>query len=216
MKKIFLPLVILLKTAILFAVPTWSVDAASFEFSMTITGIVALEGDINGGENDLIGAFVGDECRGVAVAVFDADYNQYQFFLTVFSNSYQSEEVTIKYYRQTEDKEYTEFEKIAFKEGQIFGSSSAPYDFMTGLAQVDINEKVLEQLNVFPNPTNDILFINTSEKSGLLRIMDVSGKLVYESNFYENQINVSSLANGCYLLGLETKGLTHIGRFIKN
>ena len=59
------------------------------------------------------------------------------------------------------------------------------------------------EFNIFPNPANDKIVINTSLETSstiLLQIYDWSGRLAKTMNCIENQsINISDLANGIYL-----------------
>ena len=45
--------------------PDWSVNPPSFEFTASMTGILVFDGIQSDDTNDIVGAFVGDECRGV-------------------------------------------------------------------------------------------------------------------------------------------------------
>lgn len=64
------------------------------------------------------------------------------------------------------------------------------------------------QLLVYPNPTQDILFISGIE-SQQLRVYDVQGKLVHQEQGTE--VHVSHLSNGVYILQIGTQ----VMRFIK-
>lgn len=82
------------------------------------------------------------------------------------------------------------------------------YKSIIGLQEI---EKQEIKLSVYPNPTNGILNISLmnqgnefSNSSYDLRIVNMMGKEVYRSGF-KNQINVSNLANGVYILYLTNK-----------
>ncbi|SFN11373.1 Por secretion system C-terminal sorting domain-containing protein [Paenimyroides ummariense] len=72
-------------------------------------------------------------------------------------------------------------------------------------------------INLYPNPTTDKLF--WSEKDIIIEkitIYDINGKKVVEQNVSENSINVSHLANGAYLIKLESGGkVVYHSKFIK-
>jgi hypothetical protein len=73
-----------------------------------------------------------------------------------------------------------------------------------GTSTVGINEVNEDAVvvNVFPNPTADILTIKTSNlSSNLVRIIDVQGKVAMEENFFSTStINVRSLEAGTYIV----------------
>ena len=71
----------------------------------------------------------------------------------------------------------------------------------------------LNEISIYPNPTNKI--INFSEELKELNIYDLAGKLILKGK--GNQINISNLPNGMYLI----KGITNFDKtinqkFIKN
>lgn len=82
------------------------------------------------------------------------------------------------------------------------------YKSIIGLQEIDKQETTL---NIYPNPTNGILNISLSNQGNEfsnssydLRIVNMMGKEVYRPGF-KNQINVSNLANGVYILYLTNK-----------
>ena len=79
-------------------------------------------------------------------------------------------------------------------------------------------------LSVFPNPATDRLnvsFVMQDESSVSCKILDITGKLLYnkqiESNggLTEDSVNISELANGIYFLRIETSKGTTIEKFVK-
>lgn len=58
-----------------------------------------------------------------------------------------------------------------------------------------------EKLTVFPNPVKDVLHIDAKDnKEYYYQIYNISGQLVKEGKFENNQTNVSSLTTGVYLI----------------
>lgn len=77
-------------------------------------------------------------------------------------------------------------------------------NFATG-----IEEQSLMEVNVYPNPVADVLFIHASEKSSV-SLYDVRGTLIYSSSISPNnqQIDLSNLEKGIYFLKVEnSKGV---------
>ena len=57
-------------------------------------------------------------------------------------------------------------------------------------------------LNIYPNPVKDVLTIEGNYTS--VDVFDMFGKLVLSSEYTKN-INVSTLANGIYMLNITTE-----------
>ncbi len=72
-----------------------------------------------------------------------------------------------------------------------------------------LNENILANIYVYPNPTNGILNINMSNKveNYSLKVIDMTGREVYSANQLSgenNSIDISKLAKGTYTLVLKT------------
>ena len=63
------------------------------------------------------------------------------------------------------------------------------------------------EIKIYPNPTSDFINITLSEGSQIKQaeIYDINGKMVFESTNHLNQINMSALESGIYLLQIETE-----------
>lgn len=72
--------------------------------------------------------------------------------------------------------------------------------------QLSIEDKTLASTAIYPNPTNDNVFINSKIKINKAQVYDVLGKTVFtkknELNGIEN-LNFSKLSNGLYFVRLE-------------
>ena len=73
--------------------------------------------------------------------------------------------------------------------------------FKTGNATVGIND-VISNLSIYPNPVIDVLTIEGNYTS--VDVLDILGNLVLSSKATKN-INVSSLADGVYMLNIKTE-----------
>ena len=78
------------------------------------------------------------------------------------------------------------------------------------------NREVIEQLQIFPNPTSQIL--NTPDLEDGLRfdIFSTNGKVVLSGLIANQSIKLSSLPKGIYFLNIKTKGVTFVRRFVKD
>ena len=58
-------------------------------------------------------------------------------------------------------------------------------------------------LKIYPNPVSDVIFIENVRTNSLVKIIDVSGKIVLEKKLSGNSIDVKSLSKGIYFIEIE-------------
>lgn len=82
-------------------------------------------------------------------------------------------------------------------------------------AQLAVNETVKKNtgLKVYPNPVSDILNINSDSKIKSVKIYDLSGKNVLETE--KSSINVSGLTSGTYIVTAQTENGIQSSKIIK-
>ena len=86
------------------------------------------------------------------------------------------------------------------------------------ISTIGLVESENHELNVFPNPANDLLFIYLPSSTKQISIVDIYGKLIYSEPalFESHELIISSLASGTYWLKVDlTNGRTALKRFIK-
>jgi len=86
------------------------------------------------------------------------------------------------------------------------------------ISTIGLVESENQELNVFPNPANDLLFINLPSSAKQISIVDIYGKLIYSEPalLESHELKISSLASGTYWLKVDlTNGRTALKRFIK-
>ncbi len=71
------------------------------------------------------------------------------------------------------------------------------------------------EINIFPNPVDDILSLKSEIPVDKFEIFDISGKMIFSVSGNENEINVSNLKPGVYLLKIVSKDKTGIKQFVK-
>lgn len=89
---------------------------------------------------------------------------------------------------------------------------------------VDISENNLGRLIVFPNPSNDMIYIENNDELSVIEsvyIVDVFGKTILE--LQENEItnsmqklNIETIPSGIYFIRIKTKNNLVVKKFIKN
>jgi hypothetical protein len=72
--------------------------------------------------------------------------------------------------------------------------------------------------NVYPNPTNAILNIETQDLEGKIYLTDINGKVVIEQTDINQhmQMNLTDLSTGMYYLVINQNGVLSTKRVIKN
>ena len=81
-----------------------------------------------------------------------------------------------------------------------------------------INEKEINEIKIFPNPFNNEFSISLQdEEASEIIVYDLAGKIVFESNYYSEdiKINLETLVNGQYLLKINQANKTAVKMITK-
>jgi len=83
------------------------------------------------------------------------------------------------------------------------------------LTPTSIDENNLK-ISIFPNPTVDILFVNSSINEGIISIIDLSGTEIISLNITKNQteIDLSGLAKGIYFIKVSNLSVNYFEKII--
>jgi hypothetical protein len=70
-----------------------------------------------------------------------------------------------------------------------------------------INAELISAVNIYPNPANELVNIESNEKIISIEIYDVQGKLVYSSivNDFNSTINIQEFVSNIYLVKIKTE-----------
>jgi hypothetical protein len=82
----------------------------------------------------------------------------------------------------------------------------------TGLSPKKFNAN---SINIYPNPTSDILTISTSLELAGFELYDLQGRQLMQSNGQQRTLDINNLSNGQYLLYCRTENKTYIKKIIK-
>lgn len=136
-------------------------------------------------------------------------------------------------------RDVEQWENLGFVDGKGSFDGVNSYEFLHTqplkginyyrLKQIDINGAVdysdivslysagLGAFNVYPNPSSDMLTIEGIDiEASRYRIMDNSGRIVQQAELNSNQIDISSLARGMYLISIQTLDKNIVERIVKN
>lgn len=102
--------------------PNWKVNEGAFQHTQTMITRLSYNGITLESGDDMVGAFVGEECRGVAKPVYLPLVDRYLAFLTIFSNT-QGEKVTFKLFDSKSKQVINTTTEIQFKINEHIGST---------------------------------------------------------------------------------------------
>ena len=107
------------------------------------------------------------------------------------------------------DHEGTE---LYFNDG-TYGSKDTGYFSSNGV--LGVNQPEIGNINIYPNPTRDILNITNAENANI-QVFDILGKMIIskEGISLNEQLNVSSLNAGAYFLKISKEGNVTTKKFI--
>jgi hypothetical protein len=163
----------------------WTVDPSQYESSATLVGMLASNGTNLTGASMELGAFVGNEVRGSAQAMFVEPLNSYLFFLTYYSNN-NGDPINFKLYNGDNGLINDLAQTMFFTADNHQGSMDIPFPFSySGLSGT---EDVLSDglsLDVRPNPfsqSTEIRFALKQASPAHITVTDLNGKTV---SFFE-------------------------------
>jgi hypothetical protein len=106
----------------------WNVNPSNYEFSMNIVGKVLISGDTVDNQNSILGAFLGEECIGVASPIFH-NLNYQLFYITVYSSNVSGNQINFKF-KDADDQISDISNYVLFYNDKIIGTDTDPFIFM--------------------------------------------------------------------------------------
>ncbi len=140
---------------------------------------------------------------------------------TVAGNTTQSPTLDIYWNQWNEPGVYTISVVRLNNQSLAQGGNGCPAEPRTTTVTIEcatsVNE-LIHDVDVWPNPVNGVININTPSPSGVVRIYAVDGSCVYQSNYNSSNFNLDSdfLANGTYVITLiDDRGTFYSRKIIK-
>lgn len=167
------------------AQPNWTVTPSEYQYTMSVTGVGLFHCQESFDEGDMVAAFVGDTCRGVQR--FSTLHTDRQYaFLTVFSNVPAGEEITLKLYDSSNDKEMDVVYPLAFEENGIHGSLGAPYLFKTDyeLVELGMSNTILYDYNKKGTVLTEVFTVNENGDTSSFMIDFVDDSLGVDNSYF--------------------------------
>jgi hypothetical protein len=78
-----------------------------------------------------------------------------------------------------------------------------------------ISNLFTQNLNLYPNPSNSSIYLNTDFTISNIEVFDLTGRK-YDIGWKSNSLDISSLADGVYIVKVnDLTNRSHFGRIIK-
>lgn len=100
--------------------------------------------------------------------------------------------------------------QIVYSDGQ-FGAQFNYYIYADSPSAIEEN---MNELSIYPNPANNLLNIQSSTQIQSVEVLNIQGQLVIKEGNV-NQINVSNLTNGVYMIRIATDNGVKVQKFVK-
>jgi hypothetical protein len=123
---VVLTLLLTFRSAMAAPPPTWTVNPAAYQYSMTITAVANVNCSELSSPSNRIGAFVNDTCRGT-VLTSNVINGRYIASMVVYSNVPSGETVTFKIYNAANDIIYGAKVTAAFQDNASYGATVSPF-----------------------------------------------------------------------------------------
>ena len=161
----------------------WTVNEPDYQYDMTAYIELSLGGAVvDDYSNYEVGAFVGNECRGVAKV--DSKNGYTWLYLRIWSNKASGESIELKTYDKTTGKTYRVLETIDFVSQSMVGQPSSP---MTATVKTytlgDVNDDgriniadVASALSIMAGKSNDKFIREAADanEDGRVNIADIA------------------------------------------
>jgi hypothetical protein len=105
--------------------PDWSVNPAAYQYTGSVTSAVYRDLVDVGSDGDMLGAFVGEECRGV-IEAWRTPGSNYVFLITLYSDLASGDSMAFRYYDAGADVVCSIDERVEFVADMIVGSLLTP------------------------------------------------------------------------------------------
>ena len=111
--------------------PQWDVNPSDYKYSMSVFGQMRFNNIFSDDENDILAAFNGAECVGVAQSQYNENVDMWYTMLTIYSNAAQDKALTFRMWDASTGITYqaTPSKEIVFRNNAIEGTPDRPIIF---------------------------------------------------------------------------------------
>ena len=189
----------------------WSYDAHRYPDNTTVIGQLYANGSKVLEGTYTVGAFCGNECRGIGRFVDG------KLFIAIHGTNASGEKISFKAYENATGTEFDVNESIVFN-GQQEGSFSMPYRLNVNNDATDIDVVETGKFTVYPRPLHSRLYINgetTNVKT--VQVLSSDGAVnIQQMGYTDGGIDVSGLLPGVYVVAItQNNGKVYYEKVIK-
>ena len=189
----------------------WNYDAHRYPDNTTVIGQLYANGSISMEGTYTIGAFCGNECRGIG------KYADGKLFIAIHGTIANNENISFKAYENATGTEYHVKESLAFN-GQQEGSYVAPYRLNVNNDATGIGEVTTGKFTIYPRPLHSHLYIN-GEIADIMTVQVLSSDgavNIQQTGYTDGGIDVSGLLPGVYVVAItQNNGKVYYEKVIK-
>lgn len=188
----------------------WHFDSHKYPFNMNMIATVLADGNTAPAGFFTVGAFVGDECRGIGQYVGD------KLYMTMYGDVNSSENISFKAMDNSSQQEYDIKEKVKFS-NTLIGSVSSPFTLTVSGATGFEGVEGSRGYTIYPNPVRNTLYVNGDlESLEAVYVIANNGVVVAKTeNYSEQGLDVASLMEGSYIVVLKTNKNTVVKKILK-
>lgn len=106
--------------------PQWTIDPSRFQHNMEVTAQFLIDTAFSSDANDMVAAFVGNECRGIATMQYVPSIDAYRAFLSVYGDGRSTETVRFRVWDASRGRVYHMVETFVFDQSASHGSLLSP------------------------------------------------------------------------------------------
>ena len=189
----------------------WSYDGHRYPDNTTLIGQLYANGSPTLEGTYTLGAFCGNECRGIG------KYADGKLFIAIHGTLANNEKISFKAYENATGKECHVSESIIFN-GQQEGSFAAPYRLNINNDATGIGEVTTGKFTVYPRPLHSRLYIN-GETADIktVQVLSSDGAVnIQQAGYTDDGIDVSGLFPGVYVVAItQNNGKVYYEKVIK-
>lgn len=158
-------------------IDAWKINRNSYAANMSV--VATAKGEGLNPANLVIGAFSGNECRGIIEPVLVG--TEYVYYLTTYGNT--ADVLNFRAIDVRTGEQFVANEKLAFAENTMQGNVSKP-QVLTFTKAVNLPVSTESTLSVSPNPfTSTVMFtISTLDKVEEIEIYNIAGSKIYSTD----------------------------------
>ena len=120
----------------------------------------------------------------------------------------------------SEGDSYDFFGEILTESGEYSHTLSTIYGcdsviMLTLTVNVGISDPIAQKLQIYPNPTNDEIFIKSELQIKKVEIYSITGALLLSESNFNEKISLSALAKGVYMVKIYTDNGAVVQKVVK-